>query len=139
MRRQFVLPEDDIIYLNSLNLNWETLNDAGMQWVLIHDYPVVDAYNHKTVTVALKIETGYPRAALDMAYFYPPLQRTDEQLINALSLQNIDQKNYQRWSRHRTAQNPWRPGEDDLSTHMSLVTFWFEQEFIKKPTHGITA
>jgi hypothetical protein len=139
MRRQFVLPEEDIIYLDSLNLIWETINDAGMQWMIIHDYPTFYGYNVLTTSVAIKIETGYPRAALDMAYFYPAIQRIDGQVINALSLQVIDQKPYQRWSRHRTGQNPWRPGIDDLSTHMSLINFWFEEEFIKKPANGVTA
>lgn len=139
MRRQFVLPEDDIFYLDGLKLNWETINDAGMQWVLIHDFPIFPGYNVATTSIAIKIETGYPRAALDMAYFHPALQRADGQAINALSFQIIDQTPYQRWSRHRTVENPWRPGVDDLSTHLSLVSFWFEQEFTKKPANGVTA
>ncbi len=108
-----------------------------MQWLLIHNYPISNGYNFNDVSVALKIETGYPRAALDMVYVYPPLQRTDRKGINALCLQHIDQKMYQRWSRHRTAANPWRPGIDDISTHKSLIDFWFENEFIKVP-HAIT-
>ena len=137
MRRQFQLPAEDIAFLDSLGLNWETINDNNMQWVLIHGFPVVKGYNIANVSVAIKIETGYPRSPLDMAYFYPHLQRLDGRLINALSGQPIDGKQYQRWSRHRTAQNPWRQGIDDLSTHVGLISFWFEQEFIKIP-NGIT-
>jgi hypothetical protein len=138
MRRQFQLPEEDVIFLNGLGLVWETLNDSGMQWVVIHDYPVVLGYNCNKVSVGIKIETGYPRAPLDMAYFYPALQRLDGKAINAISHQAIDGKQYQRWSRHRTGQNPWREGVDDISTHLSLVSFWFEQEFIKQK-NGIAA
>ena len=137
MRRQFQLPAEDICFLDGLGLQWEAVNDKGMQWVIIHDYPVTKGYNLQSTQVAIKLETGYPRTPLDMAYFFPALQRLDGRPINAISWQPIDGKNYQRWSRHRTAQNPWRPGIDDISTHMGLVSFWFEQEFLKIP-NGIT-
>lgn len=132
MKRDFQLPSEDVIFLNDLSSNWETVNDCGMQWVIIHDYPIAPGYNHLFVSVAIKIETGYPRSPLDMAYFYPAVQRIDGQQINAICNQIIDGIQYQRWSRHRTPQNPWREGVDDLSTHMALVSFWFEQEFIKR-------
>jgi len=138
MRRQFQLPEHDVIFLDGLGLQWETIIDRGMQWVLIHEYPVYNGYNQKKVSVAIKIETGYPRAPIDMAYFFPHLSRLDGKPIKAISIQPIDGKQFQRWSRHRTGQNPWREGIDDLATHLGLVSFWFEQEFIKQP-NGIAA
>jgi hypothetical protein len=138
MKSDFQLPEEDMIFLNGMGLPWETVNDQGMQWVIIHDYPVAYGFNHQNVSVAIKIETGYPRAPLDMAYFHPALQRIDGKVINAISGQQIDGKQYQRWSRHRTPQNPWREGIDDLATHLALVSFWFEQEFIKQ-ANGIAA
>lgn len=133
MRRQFHLPEEDVTFLESTGLSWETVIDQGMHWVIIYDYPVAPGYNQTTVSVAIKIETGYPQAALDMAYFFPSLRRLDERPINAITIQPIEGKQYQRWSRHRTPANPWRVGVDDISTHLSLVSFWFEQEFIKQP------
>jgi len=138
MKSDFQLPEEDMIFLNGMGLPWETVNDQGMQWVIIHDYPVAFGFNHQNVSVAIKIETGYPRAPIDMAYFHPALQRIDGKIINAISGQQIDGKQYQRWSRHRTPQNPWREGIDDLATHLALVSFWFEQEFIKQ-ANGIAA
>ncbi|MDO9187413.1 MAG: E2/UBC family protein [Bacteroidia bacterium] len=138
MRRDFQLQEEDLLFLDNLALPWETINDGGMQWVIIHNYPVPFGYNLDLVKIGIKIETGYPRTPLDMAYFFPSLKRLDGKPINALSMQLINGENFQRWSRHRTAQNPWREGVDDLSTHMSLVSFWFEQEFIKQP-NGIAA
>ena len=79
------------------------------------------------------MEPGYPRAQLDMAFFYPALSRADQQPINAVIPLIIDQKNFQQWSRHRTPQNPWREGIDNLATHVSLVPVWLEQEFEKRP------
>ena len=133
MRRQFELPEEDVLFLDNLGLDWETIIDRGMHWVIIHDYPVHPYYNCSETSVAIKIETGYPRSALDMAYFFPHLARKDGKVIRAVCNTLIDGKHYQRWSRHRTPANPWREGVDDLSTHLSLVNFWFEQEFLKQP------
>lgn len=133
MRRDFQLPEDDVVFLNSTELEWETVNDQGMQWLIVHGFDVSKGYNIATVNVAIKIEVGYPRTPLDMAYFFPNLSRLDEKPIGALSPQSIEGVVYQRWSRHRTAENPWRDGVDEISTHLALVSFWFEQEFLKRP------
>lgn len=138
MRREFELLNDDLKFLDVSGFEWESIIDQGMLWIIIHDFPVIKGYNHDKVDVAIKIETGYPRAQLDMAYFYPALERLDNKLINATCFQMIDGKQFQRWSRHRTGENPWREGIDDLSTHISLISFWFEQEFIKQ-ANGISA
>jgi hypothetical protein len=129
MRRQFSLPEADETFLESLGLLWEAIIENGVRWVFLHGYPVPPGYNHDRVVVAIRVETGYPEAQLDMVYFYPPLARLDGVAIGALSTQPLDGKSFQRWSRHRTGVNPWRPGEDDLSTHLSLVEDWLEREF----------
>jgi len=133
VRQQFQLPESDTVFLDGLGLKWETIIDQNMQWLLVYDHPVIEGYTRDKVDIAIKIETGYPRAALDMAYFFPGLLRSDNKAINALSTQAIDGKQFQRWSRHRSPANPWREGVDDISTHLSMIQFWFEQEFIKNP------
>lgn len=132
-RRQFALLDEDVEFLESLGLPWETLSESTGRWVVIYNYAVCPGYNVDKVTVAIKLEPGYPRTQLDMAYFLPALTRKDRKPIGATSSQQIDGKQFQRWSRHRTGQNPWRDGIDNLGTHMSLVSFWFRQEFEKKP------
>lgn len=131
-RKQFTLLEEDVEFLESLGLPWETLSESTGMWILIYDYPLCAGYNDQKVTVAVKIEPSYPRTQLDMAYFFPALSRKDGQPIGATSVQQIDEKSFQRWSRHRTGQNPWREGIDNLGTHMSLVSYWFIQEFEKR-------
>ncbi len=131
-RRQFDLLVEDVEFLESLGLLWETLTEPAGNWILMYDYPVYDGYTVGKVTVAVKVEPGYPRTQLDMAYFFPALIRKDRQPIGATSSQSIDNKIFQRWSRHRTPQNPWREGIDNLGTHMSLVSYWFVQEFEKR-------
>lgn len=131
MRRQFLLPEADVDYLNASGLSWETIIEGSWRWLLLHDYPIPHGYTVTSATVAVSISAGYPDAQLDMAYFYPPLARQDGRAIGALSSQAIGGKSFQRWSRHRTGANPWRLGVDDLSAHLTLVQHWLEREFKK--------
>lgn len=132
MRRQFSLPSNDRLYLDTTGNQWETLKEEGMQWLLLHGWKVPEGYTVDQTTVALQIQPGYPDSQIDMAYFNPPLVRRDGGTIGAADvLQPIDGVQYQRWSRHRTAAGPWRPGEDAVSSHMVLVDDWLEREFRK--------
>ena len=128
MRREFILPEEDVEYLDATGLSWETVASNG-NWVVIHNLPVPDGYNVKETSVALRIDAGYPTSQIDMAYFYPHLSRQDGKPIGALAMINFDGKHWQRWSRHRTPSNPWRPEVDNIGTHMLLVSHWLEREF----------
>lgn len=131
LRRQFDLLPEDAQFLDDYGLPWETVVD-GSQWVLIHDFPTFGPYNHASAIAAIRIETGYPSAALDMVYFYPPLMRQDGQRIGATdAVQALDGKSFQRWSRHRTGQNPWKPGLDSIGTHVFLIEDWLQREFEK--------
>jgi hypothetical protein len=134
MRRQFELPSFDTQYLGTTGLEWETLVEGAGRWLLIHNRPVPSGYNVERVTVALQIVPSYPEAQIDMAYFFPHLSRKDGQAIGASAVkQDLDGKSFQRWSRHRTAEAPWRPGEDDVSSHLVLVDDWLAREFERKP------
>ncbi len=110
---------------------WETIVD-GSQWVLIHQFPVPPGYNHATVTAAIRIETGYPNTQLDMVYFFPALTRKNGMPLPATEAQQpLDGKSYQRWSRHRTPANPWKPGQDHIATHVILIEDWLDREIEK--------
>lgn len=131
LRRQYELPVEDREFLDTYGCPWETIVD-GSQWVLMHDFGTDDRYNHPRVTVAVRLESGYPRAQLDMVYFYPPLQRKDGRPIGAANhTQMIEGKPFQRWSRHRTAANPWVVGIDNIGTHVFLIEDWLTREFEK--------
>lgn len=129
LRREFALPEDDEAHLDARGLPWETIVSQGTRRLIVHQFPVPNGYNHATVTVAIQITPGYPTAALDMVYVDPPLVRTDGRAIGALTGVPVHDKTFQRWSRHRTNENPWRPGIDDLAAHLALVEEWFAREF----------
>ena len=136
LRREVVLPEDDALHLDARGLPWETVGDGGRQFLLVHDFPLPDGYDASTVTLALMVPPGYPTVQVDMVYFSPAVVRTDRQPIGALATLVVAGTPFQRWSRHRTGQNPWRPGLDDVSTHLALVEEWLEQEFVKRPRRG---
>lgn len=134
LRRQFDLLPADQKFLEDYGLPWETVVDGSQQWVLIHDFPTHDGYNHPRITAAIRMETGYPHTELNMVYFFPPLARKDGNGIGATqATQAIEGKTYQRWSRHRTAHHPWKINHDNIGTHIFLIEDWLAREFEKCP------
>jgi hypothetical protein len=131
LRRDFRLPTADEQYLDSLGLPWEAVKDVGLLWLLVHGWQIEPGYNVRTVRIALQIPGGYSDNQIDMVYFFPPLQRMDRRAIATISSQAICGEIYQRWSRHRTSANPWRPGVDDVSTHLTLVDEWLRRELTR--------
>jgi Prokaryotic E2 family E len=64
-----------------------------------------------------------------MAYFNPPLSRTDGQAIPCVqAIEQLDGKSWQRWSRHRTGTSAWVPGVDNLERHFAYVQDWLSLE-----------
>ncbi len=127
-RRHFSLPADDMAWLESLGLKYELVAEANALRVVIYDLPISRGYNLDRVDVNVRIEPGYPDTQIDMAYFYPKLCRADGRAIAAICDDPFDGKTWQRWSRHRTPANPWRPGIDNLATHFALVESWLVRE-----------
>lgn len=133
MRREFQLPTEDVRFLDSLGQPWEAIIQASERWVLIHGCPLPDGFDHKRVAVAVCISGGYPEAPLDMFYLLPALSRSDGVAIPATSTHLIDGKTYQRWSRHRPPEHPWRSGIDNFETHFHLTSDAFAREFAERP------
>lgn len=133
LRREFSLPARDSCFLEAEGFPWETVGSPGSGYLLIPRFLIPEGYNTAEAILALKIDSIYPDTQLDMVWFSPALQRRDGKSIRALTNETIDGKPFQRWSRHRTAQNPWRPEIDYVGTHLALVKDWLEREFIKNP------
>ncbi|AKR42006.1 multiubiquitin domain-containing protein [Methylophilus sp. TWE2] len=132
MRTQFELLQEDLEYLESLGLPWETVqDDVQTRRLVIHGFPVPVGYNVDKVDVFVYLPPNYPDVQIDMAYFLPNLARKDQKPIGALSEAVADGQTWQRWSRHRNESSKWRIGEDNLRTHMTLVSDWLEQELTK--------
>lgn len=127
-RRQFRLPAEDEEALDRAGERWEAIKEGSSHWVIVHGVPMPKGYTVDRASVALNIPPGYPDSQVDMAYFHPDLTPVDGRKIKALTKQAIDGKQFQRWSRHRTQENPWRPGVDDVESHMIQVYHWVAKE-----------
>lgn len=126
--QEFRLPQADEEYIDRLGLSWRAILDSNNKWLIIEKWQIPDGYSHREAELALLIPTNYSDTQIDMAYFNPHISRSDGKPINSLSVVNIRAQNYQCWSRHRTAQNPWRPGEDDVASHLATVDYWLRRE-----------
>lgn len=131
MRRQFQLGEEDEEGLAARGQPWEAVIDNGTKWLIFPNYPVPEGYNLRTAAAAVRIKPSYPDDDIDMVYFFPVLALTSGKAIPQLTPHPLDGKQYQQWSRHRTAANPWRPGLDNVCTHLLQVDCWLERELRK--------
>ena len=113
-----VLPEDDTDFLNiDFGDQWEELSEAGIRGLLIKDYRLPEGYTPRKTNLMLLIPDSYPVGMIDMFYFDPPIERQDGIGIAALADETHFNQQWQRWSRHY----PWRPGIDNISTHITYV------------------
>lgn len=128
MRRQFQLIEEDEQCLAARGLKWESVVESNSKWLIVHEYPILEGYNHRIALVALRIPPSYPDDQIDMVYFFPALALVSGRTIKQLTPHSLDGKQYQRWSRHRTPANPWRPGLDNVCTHLLQVDSWLQRE-----------
>lgn len=102
-----------------------------MPRVIVYGLTLPAGYTVERVDVNVRIDPGYADVQIDMAYVYPPLARKDGRPISATCPDQFDGKVWQRWSRHRTPANPWRPDVDNLSTHFALIDHWLVRELAK--------
>ncbi|WP_439571503.1 E2/UBC family protein [Sphingomonas sp.] len=131
MRRDFALPEEDAEWLDALPNGYELVREGNLLRVVVRNWPVPSGYTVAEVDVNVRIEAGYPDAQIDMAYFHPDLVLASGRPIGALAQDQFDGRTWQRWSRHRTPANPWRPGIDNVATHFALIDDWLERELRK--------
>ena len=129
LRRQFRLPSEDETFLNSLGRAWEAMIAGSERWVIIRNMELPAGYDRATADVAILMAPGYPPGPLDMAYFNPPILRANGTAPQTTEHRvQLDGSGWQRWSRHRTSENPWMPGEDNLESHYFFMRAWLVDE-----------
>lgn len=128
MRRQFQIPEDDVAGLTARGLPFETMHEGKAMFLILPTYPIPAGYNVQQAVALLRIPPKYPDEQIDMVYFSPALSLTSGKHIRQLTSVQFDGKAFQQWSRHRTPQNPWRPGLDNICTHLLQVDSWLLRE-----------
>lgn len=131
MRREFALGEDDQDCLASIGLDWEAIIEGKTKWLILRNFPIPAGYNIAVADTALRIPPSYPDDQIDMVYFNPALALASGRPIRALTPHPLEGKQYQQWSRHRTPANPWRPGLDNIGTHLLQVDTWLRRELGK--------
>lgn len=140
MKRDFYLPEKDRDYLDNLGLKYETVKSDNYRFgynnmfVIIYGYFINQDYykvekGGNNVDVLLQIPSGYPSSQIDMASFYPHLQRVDKKSIpNIHHFYDVKKRNWQTWSRHRSGLAVWDPEIDFIGTHMEYVESFLQKE-----------
>lgn len=129
--REFRLPPADEGYLDGLGVGRDHVRDNGLNWLILSKWQLPGGYTVGESALALQIPDNYADSQIDMVYFQEHLVRRDGKAIGGLSPQTIKGAIWQRWSRHRTAANPWRVGVDDVASHLALVDEWLRREFAK--------
>jgi hypothetical protein len=131
-RRDFVLGAEDVAFLDGIGVNWETIAEDNRLWVVAYGVPVPPGFTTTTVDVAIEISAGYPVSQLDMAYFSPPLVLNSNRAIpQTQTVQRLDGKDWQRWSRHRIGASVWVPGTDNLESHYIYAMQWLARETLR--------
>lgn len=111
------LPADDVEFLRSNCKGWNQVIEGNKQGLVIPNYQLPCGYTPDEAELMLLIPSDYPAAGIDMFYFFPDIMRTDRLPIGALNPEIHFSKQWQRWSRHYA----WRPGEDNIATHITYV------------------
>ena len=128
LRREFSLPLGEAELLDEAGLEWECVIDQGRQWLLINRFSIPAGYAQNEARLAILIPSAYPTSPLDMVYVSPSLRLLDDGCIPASQhIETIGGESYQRWSRHYTSANPWKP-EYNVLTHILLARHWFTRE-----------
>ncbi len=120
-------------FLQALNFKYETWSESGLNWLVIRGCNIPSGYNVNKADIVIMIPPAYPLKEIDMIYFNPALARADGKPIGALSIQNLEGKAYQRWSRHRDRNlNPWDASIDGIESHLDLMISNLKLELKKR-------
>ena len=120
--RQFRLLPADETYLDSAYPGWQAIVENARQWLLLPEYKMPAGYTQNVVSLAIEVPPTYPMAQIDMFYLFPAgLLLTGVPIPATEASEMIQGKQHQRWSRHRSGRSVWRPGVDNVMTHIALV------------------
>jgi len=129
-RRNFYLPEEDAQFLDSLGLEWESIQEGNARGVVLYGFLMPQPYQPEKLNLKIKIPQDYTSgAALDMFFTNVHVARTDGKGIERLTESAIfDGKKWWQWSRHYPKNIKWRPGINTLITHISYVQHILDEE-----------
>ncbi|MCY4000294.1 MAG: multiubiquitin domain-containing protein [Bacteroidetes bacterium] len=122
------LPED-IQYLDQhYPSRWSKKMEGNAKYgLIIKEFPLPKGYIYRKSTLMILVPIGYPGSALDMFYFWHPLEKMDGSPISSLSSETHFGKEWQRWSRHYD----WKSGHDSIARHIEFVVNMLHREVLK--------
>jgi hypothetical protein len=129
--REFILPPEDVEFLDTCGYRWEALQRGSQRGIVLRSFLLPAGLIPSEVDLLIRIPPQYPVAALDMFYLSPGASRTDGRPIVSLTSEEFGGVSWQRWSRHRLPEQIWRPGVDNISTHLQLVAMALKADATK--------
>ncbi|QDH78729.1 hypothetical protein FKX85_06635 [Echinicola soli] len=128
-RRDFHLFPDDQKFLSEKQYTWEAITEGRVNWILIKGFKLPNGLNHASIDIAVKIPQQYPRAEIDMIFFPAKISRDNGREFSRQTPTTFRGKHWYQWSRHRNKRiSPWKPGVDNLETHLDLMYHCLQQE-----------
>lgn len=97
---------------------------AGWTYLMIADYPLPAGFDPNRVTLLVKLPPGFPDAAPDMFWTYPPVKAPSGSMPRATCSERLLGKDWQRFSWH-LAPGAWQPGVSDLRDFLRCIAARF--------------
>lgn len=118
-----ILPEPDVDFLVEKEFECDIYQAPNETYITFHNYDLGSAYTPTIVEMRIVVPAGYPQGNLDMYWTKPWVNLAGtatrpERADYSQSFQDGTTE-WQRWSRH--APNAWRPGIDNLRTHLRTI------------------
>lgn len=114
------LLESDERHLVAKEYKFDAVDQSSETHVIIHEYPLPDAYSPRCVDLLVRLPAGYPNANPDMFWTLPRVTLVNGQVPQAAGThENHGGQTWQRWSRHWSTQ--WRPGVDCMETYLAAI------------------
>jgi E2/UBC family protein E len=98
----------------------------GWTFLVISEYALPAEFQPARVDVLIKLPPGFPDAAPDMFWVYPPVRTLSGSLPRATSEERLLGKTWQRFSWHLAA-GAWKPGVSDLREFLRCIHSRFLQ------------
>lgn len=92
----------------------------GWQFLVISDFELPKGFEPNRVELLIKLPPGFPDAAPDMFWVYPPVRTAAGNVPRATSNEHLLGKNWQRFSWHLAA-GAWKPGVSELRDFLRCI------------------
>ena len=113
------LLEADEDFIKGKGYSYEVVDQPGLVHLLLHDYPLPEAYDPPKVELLIRLPAGFPNSKPDMFWTIPPVRLAGGGCPEGAGVAETHiGRSWQRWSRHCAS---WRPGVDDLQSYLAAI------------------